>query len=782
MIRLSSPAHASSTRPTTPVLASESASVASGAQSMQAAMESYNRNRNSQRQPHTEHNSEIVNESDAGPSVSLLEDTVPLTENHAPGSDPGIETAPVSFTPTKAALTTTRTSTGTIWPQEKQWALATAARNVLTSTTMNVGKNIAAEDIVQLLDQSPSYAELCEILERRGFIIDRGHFARSLLTAVPSFESDNPDAQTSTVNVSKPQSDPPSGSPTLINSDNDIGLHIEPHNNSSHDHSGSNNLSSNGVIHAQDEITSRQDEVGNGKFPILLCFGDELIYLCLMSVNTVTPRSVHEETTKKKGTTPKSSENGEHSFVHFGMLVPSGMLKPFCACCYRVRNIDGCSGHDQPVFSSADRPGSSHVQWVAQDTLRTKNNERLNQFRMNRMNQPQENVVPVPLTKKELAKKRSFAELVDLTQEVSDEEDQRMKTKLDMIQNLNDAPLNQSLFMPASGEKRKYKKRHGGSADRSGLSSAGGTEDEGLDLTQFKYAKSQHDLLQSKIIVSPMNKKNDALRRSTYNPKTIARDILVSAGKHSTMAPLNHHLEILRKKFTHVDYSSDLGTFRWDLVDPDGPEAPSTEPLRGSGVRAQKKDDDGMVSMRQHQDTVLAIEVEDLKEGSMDFVQNSHEEAVISSPLIISSLPHKSPRGRPPGSGKRFRNGFRPKPRSHEPTQFSPHFRSISQFSSRPQEADSGSLRSRKKHRSDSKSRPKTESLENQSTTVSARFMPSNTTPLRPSGLRNIVTPSHGIAVVIESPPSSFKVKKPTDAQKAQAVADSERGQRGLSR
>lgn len=208
-------------------------------------------------------------------------------------------------------------------------------------------------------------------------------------------------------------------------------------------------------------------------------------------------------------------------------------------------------------------------------------------------NQPVNNTVPIPLTKKELAKKRSFAELVDLTQDASDEEDkiQQMKARLDMIQDLNNAPVNSSSFSSIPGpvsdvspsdfvdltlhtEKKKNKKRYEKNAPRSGLGSTGVAEENGLDLSQFKYAKSQNELLTSHIIIRPMNKKTG---RSTYNPKTIARDILVSAGKHHSMPPLNRHYEIIRRRFAFVDYDSDLNTFRWDLADPGGPDVPSAE-------------------------------------------------------------------------------------------------------------------------------------------------------------------------------------------------------------
>ncbi|KAJ5584826.1 uncharacterized protein N7459_004626 [Penicillium hispanicum] len=68
-------------------------------------------------------------------------------------------------------------------------------------------------------------------------------------------------------------------------------------------------------------------------------------------------------------------------------------------------------------------------------------------------------------------------------------------------------------------------------------------------------------------IILPLNVA-DALVKDSYDPATIARDVLINAGRHPTEKPLNHHLEILRERFP-VNSSSDLSTFRWDIVDPD---------------------------------------------------------------------------------------------------------------------------------------------------------------------------------------------------------------------
>ncbi|RAK87599.1 hypothetical protein BO79DRAFT_28882 [Aspergillus costaricaensis CBS 115574] len=81
-------------------------------------------------------------------------------------------------------------------------------------------------------------------------------------------------------------------------------------------------------------------------------------------------------------------------------------------------------------------------------------------------------------------------------------------------------------------------------------------------------------------IVKPL-REEDAVDKVIYDPKTIARDVLIAAGRHPTEETLNHHLLRLRDVFVHVDTSSDLSTFRWDLVDAQEPrdsEPPKPQP------------------------------------------------------------------------------------------------------------------------------------------------------------------------------------------------------------
>ncbi|KAK8156806.1 hypothetical protein BC567DRAFT_235927 [Phyllosticta citribraziliensis] len=77
-------------------------------------------------------------------------------------------------------------------------------------------------------------------------------------------------------------------------------------------------------------------------------------------------------------------------------------------------------------------------------------------------------------------------------------------------------------------------------------------------------------------VVRPIEKKN-ALRRSAYDVRTIARDVLLATGKHPEMRPLNGHLDILKESFKNIDNNSDLSTIRWDLIDPGEPPANALE-------------------------------------------------------------------------------------------------------------------------------------------------------------------------------------------------------------
>ncbi|KAF8421588.1 hypothetical protein EV426DRAFT_704771 [Tirmania nivea] len=92
-------------------------------------------------------------------------------------------------------------------------------------------------------------------------------------------------------------------------------------------------------------------------------------------------------------------------------------------------------------------------------------------------------------------------------------------------------------------------------------------------------------LLGKEKIVKKISKRK-AARVSAYDPKTIARNVLLATGRHPNMAPLNSHLfPLLTTLSNYMDKDSDLETLRWDLIDP--PE--------GTGNVELLDDDDDLV-------------------------------------------------------------------------------------------------------------------------------------------------------------------------------------------
>ncbi|KAJ8108277.1 hypothetical protein OPT61_g8283 [Boeremia exigua] len=76
--------------------------------------------------------------------------------------------------------------------------------------------------------------------------------------------------------------------------------------------------------------------------------------------------------------------------------------------------------------------------------------------------------------------------------------------------------------------------------------------------------------LRYRSLVEPLDKKK-ALRRNTYNPATIARDVLLACGRHPFERQLNQHLDVLKTHIPQISNDSDLSTIRWDLIDPGNP-------------------------------------------------------------------------------------------------------------------------------------------------------------------------------------------------------------------
>lgn len=358
---------------------------------------------------------------------------------------------------------------GTYWPENKKQALAEAAQNALTSS--NKEKQINTAEIHELLNQNPSYTQMCEILEYRGFRIDRSQFARSLLKAVPDMGPSSappplppPSSQIST-QVSAPQ--PPQYS-VQANASGYVTPYAHP--------------SAPGPPQPQQNQSS-------------------------------IPPPIH-------------GPMGPPSTGAVNAALPSRVMKPDAE-----EKMNGVKWADQRNLNS-DLP-------------------KLYQ----------------PSTKEQLAKKRTFADIVDLTA-LSDDEILEPPSQQPRLE--NDPPVPPT---PAASTEMLSNTDHALERLFDTITHLGLRSDT---VTPTAPPAGEHksfsrELLQRQDIVRPMNKRQDAIRRSSYSARTTAQDILISMGKHPTMRPLNAHLDNLRERFPAVDYNSDLSTFRWDLVDPAGP-------------------------------------------------------------------------------------------------------------------------------------------------------------------------------------------------------------------
>jgi len=399
---------------------------------------------------------------------------------------------------------------GTYWPENKKRQLAEAARITLTSTQQNVGKEITTDEIHQLLDQNPSYTQMCEILEYRGFVIDRGQFARLLLSAVPDLGSPStpktPAEHPSHDGLITPSTAPPP-----------------------------NRLPAPTAQPLPPQSTSQAGP------PRLM------------------PYSVPRNQQKNGYVTPYAppSQSGQHFAPQAQMTPASGPSRD-----YRFKDPSNRLSSNQrwqyTVYQQPDQVNNGHgtiyppvplPRAAASEVNSSKNHERY----ANGRDPTATSLQPPPSTKQDLARKRSFGEIVDLTQATSDDEENEPPSQRPRV---DDTAV------------RVYT---AGRSANSGTATPISLQDP-ANLEGFRYKPTRKEAyLGAPDIIRPMNKRKDALRRSSYNPKTIARDILLAIGKHPTMAPLNSHLDVLREQFMAANYDSDLSSFRWDLVDPGGP-------------------------------------------------------------------------------------------------------------------------------------------------------------------------------------------------------------------
>lgn len=427
-----------------------------------------------------------------------------------------------SSTPTPAATGQMQPpkAGGTYWPENKKRALAEAARAALASQNANQGKQIDTDEIHELLNQNPSYTQMCEILEYRGFTIDRSQFARLLLKAVPDLGSSSaaPPSTSAPSTSSAPiaQAPPPPPPPPPQNQVSGLNRALGP-------------------------------------FPSAFPPTDMQGYITPYALPGAPGRPQAQQ--NRLGVAPVAHYQG-NGFVN-PALRPMG--PPFT-------DTASVPAPSRTINSSAET--KSGLKWADQPGLKPAS-PKLNQ----------------PSNKEQMAKKRSFADIVDLTALSDDDleppnqrprfEDATSVPTMGVPNNLpfdTDPAFNQVSDNMAYRSLQKHVETPMSIKDKPSL------EDLKYKSQRELLQSKRTELLQSKDVARPLNKRQDALRRSSYNARTIGRDILISMGKHPTMQPLNAHLYNLRERFQNIDLDSDLSTIRWELIDPVAPSVPTYAP------------------------------------------------------------------------------------------------------------------------------------------------------------------------------------------------------------
>ncbi|KAJ4983691.1 C2H2 finger domain-containing protein [Stagonosporopsis vannaccii] len=166
-----------------------------------------------------------------------------------------------------------------------------------------------------------------------------------------------------------------------------------------------------------------------------------------------------------------------------------------------------------------------------------------------------------PANKEEAARKRKLSDLVDLTQL---EDDHDMGPPMKNF-NANTYTLPYAYAMDVGMAPVSNFPIAGITAPISNAPTANTPLPAMDELVSRPTAELRH-----RAIVEPLDRKK-ALRRNTYNPATIARDVLLACGRHPSERQLNQHLDVLKAHLSQVTNESDLSTIKWDLVDPGDP-------------------------------------------------------------------------------------------------------------------------------------------------------------------------------------------------------------------
>ena len=485
----------------------------------------------------TEHVSPTV------PSAAIKSGRAP--SQNAQKSSRGSPSMTKSPTPVASSQPNTQNANPGLCPPHKKEILADTAAKWLSSLPENMDANlpISKERILRALDAHPSYVQLCESIEKQGLKFERSALARELIKAVPDGMKNQPTPQ--------PSTPAPAASVTTEPQWKDSGL---PESTAGRG-LGSNSFVSRALPSNQPNSSLLRAPNVNISGPSATSYPvSSLIPLIDVAreVNSISSPSLSAPFVANVGYAPRS-----HTMI---------------------------SGS----FQEQQIPGNGNRQFNYPQPL---------EVMFEKERKP-------PANKEEAARKRTFGDLVDLSKDDSDEDRPPQKV-LKMFPNPAidnmPRPMTNGTFAQAMSLKElqlQYHQKRTMDSLQAQKPTPNVPQAKNMPNNspppQVKVptaaAKSkgpspeqqQAERMKGKMLVEPIMRDRVA-RKSRYDSRTIARDVLLATGRHPDMRALNAHLlsmdKLLGQHGGMVDGSgnkSDLSTIRWDVIDP-GP-GPMTSP------------------------------------------------------------------------------------------------------------------------------------------------------------------------------------------------------------
>lgn len=560
--------------------------------------------------------------------------------------------APPSTLSSKSA----QTSSGpAIWPPGKKSHLAEAAAKWLNARPENAGKHVTRDVVVTLLDSNSSYLLLCESLESIDLFVDRAAFARALLSAVPDV---NKHQGTPQVNSAQP----------LVNAN--VGL--APPSAASQ----ANVQSMSPAVTLSDDVTTKKNKGYTGRIRSVRGRPKK----DAVPSESVKQRRNYKGNLKQMQTSSggvadltgpmTSARTGESSVgpslavMYQNALANDGPSSNSNTVAYQSgldftqpppADDDGDDYQAPPALpksasGSIHLPSGPKISSYSSPYISTQFSTGI--FRPDgqryRSKQSQPPSRP-PATKEEAARKRNFADLVDLTAaDDSEEEGLEPSSKYPnfghVAAGVGVPPPSGPSFYPGTQSFDRYmydssRTSKSGSAPQAPMQAT--TQASIPEAMQIDTPPTITNLaaeLKGKKLVDGI-KREKVARKSRYDSRTICRDVLLATGRHPDMRALNEHLfemhEFLKPHAADAEGDKfDLATIRWDLIDPGEPIPDVTTEDKASGSFT----DEGKVA---------ETEEESGQAAERQLLSEHDREITTGSVKHRKPFPKKNSRGRP---------------------------------------------------------------------------------------------------------------------------------------